>query len=77
MSRELVSAIEQISREKGIEQSKIIEAVEAALETAAHKRYPNDGNIQATLDAETGELELVSFKTVVDEVEDPTRTFTN
>jgi len=72
MSRELVAAIEQISREKGIEQAKIIEAVEAALETAAQKRYPNDGNIQVTLDAETGEMELVSFKTVVEEVEEPT-----
>jgi len=72
MSRELISAIEQISREKGIEQRKIIEAVEAALATAAHKRYPNDGNIQASLDAETGEMEMVSFKTVVDEVEEPT-----
>jgi len=61
MSRELVAAIEQISREKGIEQAKIIEAVEAALETAAQKRYPNDGNIQVTLDAETGEMELVTW----------------
>jgi len=72
MSRELIAAIEQVSREKGIDLPKIVTAVQAALETAAHKRYPNDGNIQATLDTETGEVELVSFKKVVEEVEDPT-----
>jgi N utilization substance protein A len=72
MSRELIAAIEQISREKNIDQNKIVEAVEAAMESAAHKRYPNDGNIQVSLDQETGEVELVSFKTVVAEVEEPT-----
>ncbi len=72
MSRELISAIEQISREKGIDQKKIVEAVEVALETAAQKRYPGDANIQASLNAETGEAELVSFKAVVEEVMDPT-----
>ncbi|MDH4229711.1 MAG: transcription termination factor NusA [Nitrospirota bacterium] len=72
MSREMLSAIEQISREKGIEQSKIVSAVETALATAAHKRYPNEGNIQASIDTETGEAEIVSFKVVVDEVADPT-----
>jgi N utilization substance protein A len=72
MSRELIAAIEQVSREKGIDQNKIVTAVEAAMETAAHKRYPNDGNIQVTLDTETGEVEIVSFKKVVEEVEDPT-----
>ncbi|MFQ5510054.1 MAG: NusA N-terminal domain-containing protein, partial [Leptospirillia bacterium] len=72
MSRELVSAIEQISREKGIEQAKIIEAVETAIETAARKRYPDDGNIQVSLDQESGAVEIVSFKAVVEDVEDPT-----
>ncbi len=72
MSRELISAIEQISREKGIEHGKILHAVESAIETAARKRYPNDGNIQVTLDQESGEVEIVSFKVVVDRVEDPT-----
>jgi transcription termination/antitermination protein NusA len=72
MSRELIAAIEQVSREKGIDQAKIVTAVEAAMETAAHKRYPNDGNIQVTLDTETGEVEMISFKKVVEEVLDPT-----
>ncbi|MDH5526541.1 MAG: transcription termination factor NusA [Nitrospirota bacterium] len=71
MSREMMSAIEQISREKGIDQAKIISAVETAMETAAQKRYPNEGNIQATIDTETGEVEIVSFKAVVEEVLDP------
>lgn len=72
MSRELIAAIEQVSREKGIDQAKIVAAVEAAMETAARKRYPGDANVQATLDTETGEIEIVSFKKVVEEVLDPT-----
>jgi len=72
MGRELIAAIEQISREKGIDQTKILRAVESAMEAAAHKRYPNDGNIQVTIDPHSGETEMVSFKVVVDDVADDT-----
>jgi len=72
MSRELISAIEQISREKGIEQSKILTAVESAIEMAARKRYSDDGNIQVSLDQNSGEVEIISFKVVVEDVEDNT-----
>jgi N utilization substance protein A len=59
--------IEQIGREKGIDTGRILEAVEAALQTAAKKRYGAE-NIQIKIDRKTGEIEAISLKKIVNEV---------
>ncbi len=69
MSRELLAIIDQIGREKGIETETIVTAVESALVSAAKKKYGADHNVQVTLDRHTGELEAITIKTIVDEVE--------
>lgn len=71
MNRELLSVIDQIGREKGIESQKIIKAVESALLTAAKKRYGANENIQVRLDSETGEIEVISLKKIVEDVTNP------
>src|ERR1700752_2846246 len=71
MSKELLSVIEQIGREKGIESHKIISAVEAALLTAAKKRFGALDNINVHINPETGEIEVISLKKIVDEVANP------
>ncbi len=71
MSRELLAIINQIGREKGIESDKIITALESALVSAAKKRYGADENVQVQLDRETGEIEAIAIKTIVDQVEHP------
>ena len=71
MNRELLSVIDQIGREKGIESQKIVKAVESALLTAAKKRYGAAENIQVRLDPETGEIEVISLKKIVEEVTNP------
>ncbi len=68
MNRELLAVIEQIGREKGIESRKIISAVEMAVQTAAKKRYGAQENVQVRLDPETGEIEVVSLRMVVETV---------
>jgi N utilization substance protein A len=68
MNRELLAVIEQIGREKGIDSQKIASAVEMAVQTAAKKRYGADENVQVRLDRQTGELEVVSLRTVVETV---------
>ena len=50
MSRELIAVIDQIGREKGIDKAKVIGAVEAALQTAAKKRFGQSENIQVQID---------------------------
>lgn len=71
MNRELLAVIEQIGREKGIDSKKIVGAVEVAVQSAAKKRYGAEENVQARLDPETGEIEVISLRMVVDNVEDP------
>lgn len=68
MGRELLTVIEQIGREKGIEPGRIFDAVESALLTAAKKRYGAAENIQIRIDRKSGDIEAVSLKKIVAEV---------
>jgi N utilization substance protein A len=67
----LIAVIDQIGREKGIDKAKVIGAVEAALQTAAKKRFGQGENIQVQIDQKTGEISVVSLKTIVDTVTNP------
>ena len=71
MGRELLTVIEQIGREKGIDANRILEAVESALLTAAKKRYGAAENIQVRIDRKSGEVEAISLKKIVNEVTNP------
>ena len=71
MGRELLTVIEQIGREKGIDANRILEAVESALLTAAKKRYGAAENIQVHIDRKTGDVEAISLKKIVNEVTNP------
>ena len=71
MGRELLTVIEQIGREKGIDAGRIFEAVEAALLTAAKKRYGAAENIQVKIDRKSGDIEAISLKKIVSEVTNP------
>ena len=64
MNQELLHLIEQISREKGVEKSVVIDAVLAAVLSAARKRFGTTDNINTRLDEETGAIALFSSKTV-------------
>jgi transcription termination/antitermination protein NusA len=71
MNRELISVIDEIGRQKGIEKSRVIGAIEAALQMAAKKRFGQTENIQVEIDSKTGEISVVSKKTIVDAVTNP------
>lgn len=71
MNRELIAVIDQIGREKGIDKARVISAVEAALQTAAKKRFGQGENIQVQIDQKTGEISVISLKTIVDTVTNP------
>ena len=70
MKSELMSVIDQIGREKGIEKGKILAALESALLTAAKKRFGQGDNIQVDIDTDTGEISIVSKKTIAETVVD-------
>jgi N utilization substance protein A len=71
MNRELISVIDEIGRQKGIDKTKVIGAIEAALQTAAKKRFGQAENIQVEIDSKTGEISVVSKKTIVESVTNP------
>ncbi len=71
MNRELISVIDELGRQKGIEKSRVIGAIEAALQVAAKKRFGQAENIQVEIDPKTGEISVVSKKTIVDAVINP------
>lgn len=66
-----MAQIDQMGREKGIDKAKVIGAVEAALQTAAKKRFGQNENIQVQIDQKTGEIAVISLKTIVETVTNP------
>jgi len=67
----LISVIDELGRQKGIDKSRVIGAIEAALQMAAKKRFGQAENIQVEIDSKTGEISVVSKKTIVDAVANP------
>lgn len=63
--------IDQVAKEKGIARETLVEALEAALISAARKKYGPKVELEAQYSDETGEIEVFLFKDVVEEVEDP------
>lgn len=71
MNRELISVIDEIGRQKGIDKARVIGAIESALQTAAKKRFGQAENIQVEIDPKTGEISVVSKRIIVDTVSNP------
>ncbi|MDJ0834866.1 MAG: transcription termination factor NusA [Acidobacteriota bacterium] len=73
MSSALLQAIDQVSREKGIDADIIISAVEEAIIAASKKIFKTDESFGASFNRQTGELQVWAIKEVVenDEVVNP------
>jgi len=69
--KELIAVIDQLGREKGIDKARIIGAVETALQTAAKKRFGQGENVKVEIDTKTGDISVISLKTIVDTVTNP------
>lgn len=65
---DLARVIEQVSKEKGIDRSIVVQAVENAMLSAAKKVIGGDMRIEAQFNPEIGEVELFKILTVVPEV---------
>lgn len=70
MNKELLSAIEYLSKEKGVTADVICDSLEAVLITAYKKEYDGNPNATVRLDRLIGDYSIVSPKTVVAEVAD-------
>ena len=62
--------IDQIAKDKGIDRSEIIRAIEEAMKQAARRDHGAEKEIEARYNEELGEIELFEFREVVENVED-------
>jgi len=73
MANLLYQQIEMLSREKHIEPDVVISAIEDAMVVAARKFYKSDEDLRGKFNSETGQVDVYSVITVVEEVTDPKR----
>ena len=78
MSKELLLVAEALSNEKGVSKEVVLEAIQAALESATRKLSGMELGIRVSLDPRTGEYETFRYWDVLadDEVEFPERELT-
>lgn len=70
-STELIMALNELEKEKGIKKDYILESIETALVTAYKRNFDvNTDNVRITMNPETGETHVYEQLTVVAEVED-------
>ncbi len=69
----LQNIIDQVSKEKGIDATVLVETMEQAILTAAKRTFGMSRELEARFNDETGNVDLYQFMTVVNEVEDPER----
>jgi N utilization substance protein A len=63
LNPELIEALRQIEREKGIQAETLINAIEAALLSAYHKNYGTTHEARVEMDRETGAIRVFSIST--------------
>lgn len=68
---DLLGMIDQVAREKGLDRKVLVETMEAAILKAAQAAFGQTREMEATLNEETGTIDLFQYMTVVEEVEDP------
>ena len=71
VNKDFFVALEDLENEKKIKKEFFIEALESALTSAYKKNFGEAMSAEVRLDPEKGTIKVYSYKTVVEEVEDP------
>lgn len=71
MNHELLDALDELERTRGISHQVLVEAIEAAIVSAYRRNYANAQNVRVELDEETGQIKVYARREVVEEVSDP------
>ena len=66
-AKEFIKAVDALVAEKGIDEEIVIEAMEAAMANA-YKKNMGISNVKATVNPETGQIRLFTYRTVVDKM---------
>ncbi|NDV25158.1 transcription termination factor NusA [Desulfovibrio sp. JC010] len=70
MGSELKKAIDQISKDRGIDRDLLIDTLEEAVRSSVARKYGDAMDIEVNFNEEAGEIEVYQFKVVAEEVED-------
>lgn len=70
MSKEMIEALDALEREKGVKKEVVIEALEAALESAYKRNYNQAQNVEVQFDQEKGDIHVFAVKEVTEQVFD-------
>ena len=70
-NKELILALEELEKEKGMNKDYILEAIETALVTAYKRNFDSLENVKVVMDRQTGATHVYSVKQVVEKVENP------
>ena len=68
---ELKKAIDQISKDRGIDRDLLVDTLEEAVRSAVARKYGETMDIEVAFNEDNGEIEVFEFKIVVEEVHDP------
>ncbi|MDR3045684.1 MAG: transcription termination factor NusA [Desulfovibrio sp.] len=71
MSLELKKAIDQISKDKGLDRDMLIDTLEEAVRTSVARKFGDEMDAEVSYNDETGEIDVYQFKIVVKQVENP------
>lgn len=71
MNMEMMDALKDLEKEKGIEIDIILEAIEAALISAYRRNFGSSQNARIFIDRETGDFKVYAQRQVVENLEDP------
>lgn len=68
-NKQLIVAIQELEKEKGIKKDYLLDSIESALLTAYKRNYNSQENVKVVVDRETGASHLYSVKEVVEHAE--------
>ena len=66
---ELLQVADTVARDKGIDRDEVLEAMEQAIQKAGRSKYGQEYDIRAEIDRRNGEIRLLRFREVAEEVE--------
>lgn len=73
MNKELISALDDVERTKGLQKEVILSALEKALEKSYEKNYEDNTNVEVTINPENGDIKVFALKEVVETPENSFR----
>ena len=67
MNLELKKAIDQISKDKGLDRNMLIDTLEDAVRTSVLRRFSEDMDVEVSYNDDTGDIDVYQYKLVVED----------